>query len=290
LAQQASIRVLETYKVLVSAIETTRRDARKVVPALVEYPQHRLGHMFARQSLRALEAMREAMVELVRDVSTWRQRFAEMRAILDPLTAQLSSDTMGKRRDADDEILHRLLQQVTPEDYRELDRYVQKVMEIRVGSIGPTLLTPNGTRSHVLPTLVEACRAYFAARPEAAELLLPELSDPQAARVWFARAFAEAEPGLEGGCTGEAPVQVLAVPPGPAGDMCRQMAMTAFPNGGFEIAECRDAVVLYRELPWVPLHSLAHAAAPARQAYQRFLSQNTPIHTRTDIRNWLGLM
>jgi hypothetical protein len=134
-------------------------------------------------------------------------------------------------------------------------------------------------------TFVAGNAPWAATENSVAELFLAQHPDPEAARTAIAGAFDEAAPQLGSGPTvlsARPEVALVMAPANPAGERFQGLAREALPDAA--PATGPDAILFYRELPYLRLADLDQLGPAAQDAYQQMLAVDhfTP-HARTDI-------
>jgi serine/threonine protein kinase len=189
----------------------------------------------------------------------------------------------------------RYLEEVAPEALAELDARVQATIERQFTALVQVCMAS----ANVVQNLEEAMRreaeafvAEHAAQSgsgaaNVAELFLTLFADPEAARGELARGFEEAGPNLRGMREfGIVPAEttVLVAPEQPASEEIRGLIREAVPGIEFVPGSGGEDLVLYREIPFLPLGGLEQLGPAAEEAYRQMLTANhfTP-HTRIDI-------
>ena len=82
-------------------------------------------------------------------------------------------------------------------------------------------------------------------------------------------------------------VRVLALPVGPAGTQVRALAEKALPELELDEAVSDDDLIIYREVPNLPLSELDQLGPLAYESYRHMSSaQHMTPHSRCDITEW----
>jgi hypothetical protein len=186
------------------------------------------------------------------------------------------------------------LASVTPEALQRLDVRVQAVIQRQFTALVQVCLASANVLQNLERAMRQEAEAFVAedggrsaAGASVAELFLELSAEPDEARRQLAEGFARAAPDLRGmrefGIM-PAEVSVLMVPDHPASARIRELAGEALPDSSPTPATGGDDLVLYREVPYLPLGGLEQLGPTAEEAYRQMLTANhfTP-HTRTDI-------
>ena len=124
-----------------------------------------------------------------------------------------------------------------------------------------------------------------------AEMFLAQYPAEKQASEHLVTAFDEAAPKLNGaGPVAVREIQILALPTGPNKERFTDMLHKGLPESDFHVIDSADDIVFYRELPHLPLASLAQLGPQGYEAYSQLLNRDrfTP-HTRMDIAEWLAI-
>jgi hypothetical protein len=289
-AEQAAIQAAAAYHDLQKFLDGARwwGATARASTALQTYPTTRLRYMLTRRLARVYGELRDHLTELTRDLAADRVRLNELvTTFMLETPAHVPAHATGQldiREGA-----NQLLESIMPDDMGHIDRHVQSVINQQVGGVRASCRPPRGDLNALMAALLEGCRSYLANRPEAASLFLPGGGDPNEAHHWLLQSFAEAEPLLESTTGADRSFTILAVPPGAAGNLIRNLAPETLPGIDCIVTECREATVVYRERTWVPLQGIPQTGSKARRAYDHLLMQQFPLHSRLDIRRWYGM-
>jgi hypothetical protein len=271
--------------------------AAEMTDALRQYPRARFQALTHRQLATVYHAAREALVPLLTDVSSARQRMASaasappadsgdapvsLRQLMPPGCA-----TVG-------DAVERFAKVLTDADLVEIDQRVQAVLEPEAGGLLRVCLNTSAGVRGVVSVLFEETRAYLDARlgeVGLAAMFAERFRTQQQAERAIEQAYQEAEPAwVGGGPWAAAEVAVLACPGGEAGEPLREVARRAIPVAGLPVADSRDDLTIYREWPAVPLSALPHLGPSAAAAYDTMpeVTQCT-AHSRLDVTRWVDV-
>jgi hypothetical protein len=189
----------------------------------------------------------------------------------------------------------RYLDEVTPEGLGELDARVQATIQKQFTALVQVCMASANVLQNLEQAMRREAEAFVtehagrsgAGAANVSDLFLTLFAEPEAARGELARGFQEASPDLRGmrefGIM-PAEVAVLMAPDHPASAQVRELAREAVPGVELAPAVGGEDLVLYREIPFLPLGGLEQLGPAAEEAYRQMLTANhfTP-HTRIDI-------
>jgi serine/threonine protein kinase len=193
-----------------------------------------------------------------------------------------------------DQAVASYLEGVTPEVLRALDEKVQALLQRQFTSLVNVCLSSANLVQDLELALRREVEAFVTedagkglAAANVTELFLDLFADPESARAELLAGYEAAAPEL-GGIRefGIEPAQiaVLLAPAHPASEELREVVREALPGIDLAAASGGDDLVLYREVPYLPLGGLAQLGPNAEEAYRHMLTAEcfTP-HTRIDI-------
>jgi hypothetical protein len=188
----------------------------------------------------------------------------------------------------------RYLDGVTPEMLLALDGKIQQLMQEHFTSLVNVCLSSANMVQDLEQAMRQEAEAFVAAdagkglaASNAAELFLDLFADPEAARVELRHGYEAAAPDLRGiRDFGVEPAQtaVLLAPAHEAGECLVELAREALPGVETVAGGGGDEILLYREVPYLPLGGLEQLGPAAEEAYRQMLTAEsfTP-HSRMDI-------
>jgi hypothetical protein len=193
-----------------------------------------------------------------------------------------------------DEAVARDLDELSPQGLPELDGRIQGVIQQQFTSLVQVCLATANVLQNLRPAMRREAEAFVAEHAgeggggtSVAELFLGLFADAEQARGEIAGGYQAAAPGLRGirhfGIE-PAEVGVLLTPAHPASDRFRELTREALPETDLHSLTGDDDLVLYREVPYLPLGGLEQLGPHAEEAYRQLVTAEhyTP-HTRTDI-------
>jgi serine/threonine protein kinase len=292
---QASARV---HALLASGL---RRPVTDLAEAARLYPRWRFQGLLYRQVAAIYRALRSQLTDELNEVGLCR---ALLSRVLATLKARDESDRAGDApTDAAgwllpdgcktlDEAVEQLLAGITRDDLRELDRRAQQMMQARAGGLARACLTATDLPQTLGPELVALAREFLAPRLGAAgtvEAFLARHPGP-AAGTALASAWAGAVPLLAAGATGAAELAALVLPDDPASPAFDMLACRALPGTDVTVVASPADVVLYREVPRLPLSALPQLGPEARETYRKLRrAEGFSPHARADVAEWNGV-
>jgi hypothetical protein len=298
LEQELSGHADEAYGHLHAALFPGRKrpSPADVADGVKLFPKFRFQALVARQVAAVCNTLRQQLGDELREIGFIRQRLGEMREVLESAeaVAPISPDQQllpaGCR--SVEQAAQRLLEQVGPDDLRELDRRVQALIERDHTALVHVCLSASGDLLVKLQgLLVQQAREFMGPRLGAAdvvEMFLAKYPRPDEAVGAAHRAYEEARPELAGfGRDGE--FCVLAVPPGPQAGPFHRLLDQSLGDVGLSLSSGHEDIALYREVPHVPLAELPNLGPAAAEAYRQMTTiYHTNPHTRIDVAEWEG--
>lgn len=272
-------------------------SAAELSDALRSYPSARFQALLGRAKLTVYQAVRDALVAQLGEVSSARERLEAATRIGDPPPLTDEPPSLSPRRllpagcGSLTEAVDRFLAALTAEDLAAIDRRVAAALEARSDGLLHACLNSAGGPEAVVATVHEQARVYLDARLGAvdfAAMFAARYPTPQQAQRVLEQTYHEAEPAwIGGGPWAAREVTVLSCPAGPGGDPLRELAQQAIPTEHLTIADTPDNLLIYREWPDVPLAALPQLGPAAAAAYQAAPAtlQYSP-HARLDVPRW----
>jgi hypothetical protein len=139
--------------------------------------------------------------------------------------------------------------------------------------------------------LTEQAKQFLAERiggANPAEVFFQQHATSHDAQVAITHAFDEATPELVGP-RAPAPVCVLAVPTGPAGEQFRTIAADTLSDQKLLPVQDAQEIVFYRAQPGLNLTDLPQAGSQARDVFKHTTAaEGVSLHTRHDV-HWLPI-
>jgi len=286
---------LNTTSGLGSFVSRKGAATSELLDLLGSYPRKRYRLLVLDTALSLYRGLLGGIPEYHRDVTHCRTRLeAISQSIGGAATVDLSSEPaafilpVGCRtlEDASDQFIAAL----PPEDILEFDQGFQEIIRKKFRGLTTICLKPE--RSANFPQMfIEASRQFLDARLEyadPAEALTRYRGDgPECVEV-LSQAYDEARPQLNLVDTRQqVEGTILAVPKGASGVRIQQLATEANPGVEFIPSEISDEVILYRELPRVPISELALLSEKNREVYLAQTRTEQSPHARVDVK-WMA--
>jgi len=230
--------------------------------------------------------------EYLREINFCRSSLADMHAALAKgagPTADLGG--VGKLILPDgckdlDAAADQFLAGLAPEDLLAFEQALQKDVTKKFRGLWSVCLKPVEKGPHFRELLLKRSRDFLDGKldhSDPATVFFRYRPDDRLAEPLLGEAFDEATPDLTT-LSGTKPyeINVLGLPPGPAGDRFRELASMVLPNGELTAAPLPDDICFYREYPQLDLADLPQLGDFAREAYQ-LMTADHPAHARIDI-------
>jgi hypothetical protein len=273
------------------AEDVRRKRGAEIADYLTQFSLARFQLLLGRTVSQVFVRLNDYLADILKEVNLCRRRLLEMKDHLAPMGG--STHTTGLLLPEGchnlQEAVEMLRDSIEPQAHAELDREMQAIIEQRCQSLLQACLTATEVRSDLESALLQLVRKRIYDQlggVDVAELFLKRYGEPERAQKAVARAFAYAEPSLD---VPDAPndfAELLAVPLRESCHRFLQLVAENLPDANPTIAESPDDIVFYRERVTVPLKHLPHLGSAGHEAYFQFLEQQTPIHSRHDIRHW----
>jgi serine/threonine protein kinase len=236
--------------------------------------------------------------QLLREIGFFRHRVGELLGAFGPHGEQAYEPRLAQGRyvfpsqcQSFAEAVDQFVQEMTLDDLVQLDQRIQVAINGRFGSLVKFCLNV----SHGVRELEESIREKawdyleprLAAQDVAEIFLRPEISAGELQKE-LKEAYDEARPPLLDASRANAAIGVLGVPPSPAGEQFRRLAVRALADGKLAVVSSPDEIVLYRELVGLAITDFPQLGPLAHESYTQMaaLEQLTP-HSRTDV-DWFS--
>jgi eukaryotic-like serine/threonine-protein kinase len=303
LAKDLATKAAEAYTRLKALATPPAKGARRytldqadVVELLRCYPKWRFQSLMLQQVAAAFVCLRGHLSDELREVNFCRVRLGELLRMLEESsgTDDLSVAAETGRRlfpagcKGLGEAVDGFLNTLTPDAMHDLEGRVQASIKSRFHSLVNICLTDASILKNVEAAILETTRDFVGSRlpkTDVAEQFLEQNVEAERAQTEIGDFFAEAMPELNPGRTSRlSEVSVLAVPPGSAGEKFREIALQALPENELHPALGTDDVVIYRELPNLPLIDLEQLGSQGQDAYRQMsAAENFTPHSRNDV-------
>jgi hypothetical protein len=187
-----------------------------------------------------------------------------------------------------DEAADQFLAGLAPEDLLAFEQALQKEIKRKFRGLGSVCLKPLDKGPRFRELLLERSREFLDTKfdhSDPAEVFFRYRTDDASTGPLIGASFGLAAPALTSTRDAEPPheINLLAVPPGPAGDRFRELAEQLLPGANLVPAPLPDDICFYREFPQLELTDLPQFGEFAREAYQYLGMSDHPPHARVDI-------
>jgi hypothetical protein len=264
----------------------------EVLDLLRAYPRKRLQLHILDMVLSIYRKLLGNAPEYLREINFCRSSLAEMHTSLGGPTPTTEESPGGKLILPDgctnlDETADQFLAGLAPEDLLAFEQALQKEITRKFRGLGSICLKPIEKGPRFRQMLLERSREFLDTKfdhSDPAEVFFRYRTDDGTAESLVRDAFRDAAPTLatdEGGPAGE--VNILGVPPGPAGDHFRDLVEATLPGVKFTPAPLPEDIAFYRECPQLELIALPQFGEFAREAYQYMIVSDHPPHARVDV-------
>jgi serine/threonine protein kinase len=305
-AKDLTTRASEAYGRLRALAAPPRPGAKRftlppadVLELLRCYPKWRYQSLVMRQVVAAFVGMRGHLSDELGEINACRVRLAELDRAFEPEPAAgrfgdaalpapsgrcLFPEGCAESGDA----VGGLLEQIGPEELTELDARAQAMMKEQFTALVTICLSSANQLKNVEAALLRTAAAFAAERlPETdvARLFFEKYADEEHALAEIEGFFGEAAPELAPRRAAKSvELCVLATPPGPDGDRFHELVREALPKVEIHPAPGGDDILLYRELPYLPLLELDQLGPYGQEAYRQMAAmENFTPHSRCDI-------
>jgi serine/threonine protein kinase len=177
----------------------------------------------------------------------------------------------------------------TAEDLQALDRQVQDMITRQFSSLSNVCMTSTNVLKNLEIAVADEVASAVQTRigpSDVAALFLEHYPQEEQAANELVAAYDEAAPDILGSRSAPAAseMSILVVPAGPAGEKVADLARKALPEVSWVVAPGGEEIIIYREVPRLPLNDLAQFGPVALEAYRQLtaIERFTP-HSRIDI-------
>jgi len=312
LGQELAEQAANAYSRIHMALNTLRANpggGRRMAPVIQElgevlqlYPKWRYQSLVLQRVNKTYVSLRGQLSDQLREVGFCRQRLGELaRSFEDAGSVSRTSSERGPCRfllpagcQSISEAVKRVLDEVTPDDLKKLDQQIQGMIKQQFTALVHICMTSSNLLRNLEVAMQQQAEAFVSGRlagANVAEMFLAQYPAEKQASEHLVTAFDEAAPKLNGaGPVAFREIQILALPTGPNKERFTDMLHKGLPESDFHVIDSADDIVFYRELPHLPLASLAQLGPQGYEAYSQLLNRDrfTP-HTRMDIAEWLAI-
>jgi serine/threonine protein kinase len=265
----------------------------EVIDLLRQYPRKRLQLHVLDLVLAIFRKLVGNAPEYLREINFCRSSLADLHASLaKAVAAGQDGGGSGKLILPDgcknlDEAADQFLAGLAPEDLLTFEQTLQKEISKKFKGLGSVCLKPMEKGPRFRDLLMTRSREFLDAKldhSDPATVFFRYRTADGTAEPLIAEAFEEATPDMTTR-SGAQPqeINVLAVPPGPAGDRFRELAGTVLASVDLTAAPLPDDICFYREYPQLDMADLPQLGEFAREAYVQMAAADHPPHTRIDV-------
>ena len=293
-AEAAAVAAFETLVGYANQNAGRKLSASEYTDALRGYPAQQYRWLLSRSAVRCYKQIREGLIGLLNEVSNCRQRLAACQPVLlaeadIPADPPVPGEMLPPGCPSTEEAAQTFLRSLGDEDLQNLDERAQSGLERVFGGLYQACLNSADGHEGVLRVLREEARGYLNGRLGEVDLaaMFTQHYGRGTTGAVIARGFEAAAPTLiVGGPWAQTAIGIFGLPAGEGGEPIRQAAAHLL-NDQVLFAEVPDEVVLYRELPDVPLVAVPQLGPSWAAAYRAApeLQQVTP-HSRLDVTQW----
>ncbi|HSQ58200.1 MAG TPA: tubulin-like doman-containing protein [Gemmata sp.] len=287
-----SIGTLNTITGLGTLAGRKATTTAEILDLLRLYPRKRLQLHILDMVLSIYRKLAGIAPEYLREINFYRATLADMHALLGEATGS-PEDSPGVKLILPEgcanleETADQFLAGLAPEDLLAFEQALQKEITRKFRGLGHICLKPLEKGPRFRQLLLDRSREFLDTKfdhSDPAEVFFRYRSD-ETAETLIHEAFREAAPALTAddayGTPGE--INLLAVPPGPAGDRFRELAEGVLAGTDLTPAPLPDDICFYREFPELELVALPQFGEYAREAYQYLIMSDHPPHARLDV-------
>ena len=264
----------------------------EVIDLLRSYPRKRLQLHVLDLVLAIFRKLLGNTPEYLREINFCRSSMADMHAALAKAMPATADGGAGKLILPDgcknlDEAADQFLAGLAPEDLLTFEQTLQKEVSKKFKGLGSVCLKPMEKGPHFCELLLTRSREFLDGKldhSDPATVFFRYRTADGSAEPLIGEAFDEAAPELttRNGAK-PAEINVLAVPPGPAGDRFRELAGKVLEMVDLTAAPLPDDICFYREYPQLDMADLPQLGEYAREAYVQMANADHPPHTRVDV-------
>jgi hypothetical protein len=307
LSKELAARAAEAYTqlhTLLGQIQATpgKRSAH-LIPDLIEvlrlYPKWRYQSLVLRRLIAIYASLKGQLTDETREVGFCRYRLNDMQQTFDNTigTGKISNiyapgqHLLPANSRTLEDACAQLLQGVTPEDMKDLDRFMQGMVQQQFTGLLQVCLSKSNLLKNLETAMLQQAESFLGNRLGGGDVIEMFLSKftPQAESVHaLAEAFDKAAPELAGLSRHAVPeVDILALPASPKHDYLADLARRALSEARLVLVDSTDDIVFYREQSFLPLADLEQSGNLGQEAYRQMVgSENFTPHSRMDITDW----
>ncbi len=293
-AEAAALAAFDALMGYANQNSARKLTAPEYTDAVRGYPGNQHRWMLARAAVRTYKQLRDGLIGIRNEVSGCRQRLAACQAVLKaeadiPAAPPAPGEMLPPGCPNTEEAAQTFLRSLGDDDLQALDERTQSGLERTFGGLYQACLNSADGHDGVLRVLREEARGYLDGRLGEVDLaaMFAQQYGHGATGPAIARGYEAAAPTLiSGGPWAQSAIGIFGVPAGAGGEPIRRASAHVLPESVIA-ADVPDEVLLYRELPDVPLVAVAQLGPAWAAAYKAApeLQQITP-HTRLDVTRW----
>jgi len=269
-----------------------RKQAVEAAAVAADYPRLRLDALMLRHAAGALKALDTDLAEHVLEVEFCRQRLESLAqgfragsAAPPPSAGHLLPAGCATPQDAVDQLVN----SYSAADLAELDARVQRLVQAQFTALVHVCFSTTNLLANLEPAMVQLALQALNGR-------LPEADVPD---LFFAHHASDADTAVLNALDATAPpladtvpvtvaeLAVAAVPSGPTGERFTALARASAEGMELAVVPAAGEIVIYREVPRIPLERVPQLGPAARQAERLVTDRDRcPPHTRCDVTDW----
>jgi serine/threonine protein kinase len=285
-----------------SASASPDTQAGELVELLRAYPKCRYQSLVLQKISAFYLSLRGQLSDQLVEVDFCRSRLGELAALMGeegkgpaqavlPLPEGAATYLLPEGCLDLEEAVRELDKSVADDELQALDQRVQELIARQFRALVQVCMTASNVLRALAPQMRQEAEAYLASKVAGASALDLYLAreawdGEERFRDAIGDAFDRTAPGLT--APGEAAeLCLLGLPAGPGEEHVRELAAQIVPERPLLPAGSNpDEIVFYREQHFKAPFDLRPFAGPALEAYRLMLAQETPPHSRMDIREW----
>jgi hypothetical protein len=266
--------------------------------AVAAFPEAQFRHLCCLAAGRVYLVARDAVADELAQLTGFRQRLEPLQPDLAaaaevPAGPPAPGDLLPPNTTTPEEAAQLFLKSLTDDDLSALDVRAQDGLERAFGGLYQACLNTATGADGLVKVLLEEARGYLHDRlgeVDLAGMLARRFGGGRGLADGLAWGHQAAAPALvSGGPWAKTEVTVFGCPAGAGGDPVRRQAGGVLPSRTPAV-DTPDEVVIYRELPAVPLAALPQLGPSWAAAYQAAPEQlQTTPHTRSDVTRWVDV-
>lgn len=272
-----------------------RRGTSEFLELARHYPLWRFHSLLHRQVANVAQTIANDLSDQLGEIGFCRQRLEELL-----VTFQSESESppvqVHDLYPADcgsaEEFIQNLIDGITDDDFRELDRRMQRMVQSQFTALVHVCLSTSNMLTGLEPAMLKLSQQFLTGRigeAGAAELFFDRYRTEADAVDAIRRAFDDAAPTIcDSVDASMSKLAGLSTSVGQAGERFADVAVRALGDVQLSITTGDDEIAIYRENPEIDLRDLPQLGPIARECFEQIkLRDHTPPHTRNDVEKWL---